>query len=232
MQRVYLSDTVAEKIKHYIRENNVQASEKLPTVSEWMETLKVSKSTIREGLNKLKTEGIVEVKNGKGIYVKEVKPFRIYTSFNVVDGAKHLLEILEVRKSLERTAIELAAQHATEEQLVEMKHHLEQYVEYRNENKFVEASEADSNFHRMIYKASNNQILYEVIMTLHEELYVLWETPFGKEELYDEGYPYHVKLLEGLQEKNKTKADEAFIALIESVKNNIMKLNKNTLTEK
>ncbi|WP_232225546.1 FadR/GntR family transcriptional regulator [Oceanobacillus manasiensis] len=217
---------MAKEIKSYIKEHNLESGDKLPTVSEWMEILRVGRSTLREGVKKLETEGVVEVKNGKGIYVKKDKAFSIYTSFHVTDGAKHLMEILEVRTALEEKAVKLAAKHATEEQLEEMQFYLDKYVKYRKSKEFVKASEADSNFHRVIYKASNNHILYEIITTIHEELYVLWESPFGKEQLYDESYPYHLKLLEGLREKDKDKSISAFQALIDSVRKNILKLNK------
>lgn len=229
MQRVYLSDTVAHKIKDYILEHNIQEGTKLPTVSEWMDILQVGRSTLREGLKKLETEQVIEVKNGKGIFVKKKKPFRIYTSFNVVDEADHLLEILEVRTALESKAVELAAEHATEEQLEQMEYHLNKYVEYRNAGKLQDASKADSEFHRIIYQASYNHVLYEIITTIHEELYVLWDTPSGKEQLYDEGYPFHIEMLEGLKEKDKEKSILAFQSLIESVKKNIIKIDKHEL---
>src|SRR5699024_12155948 len=103
--RVYLSDTVAHKIKDYILEHNIQEGTKLPTVSEWMDILQVGRSTLREGLKKLETEQVIEIKNGKRIIVKKKKTFRIYTSFNIVDEASHILEILEVRTALESKAV-------------------------------------------------------------------------------------------------------------------------------
>src|SRR5699024_11289218 len=98
MQRVYLSDTVAHKIKDYILEHNIQEGTKLPTVSEWMDILQVGRSTLREGLKKLETEQVIEVKNGKGIFVKKKKHFRIYTTFNVVDKEAYIFEIFDVKK--------------------------------------------------------------------------------------------------------------------------------------
>src|SRR5699024_3135673 len=109
MQRVYLSDTVAHKIKDYILEHNIQEGTKLQTVSEWMDILQVDRYTLREGLKELETEQVIEVKNGKGNFVKKKKHFRMNTSFNVVDEAAHLLEILEVRTALESKAVELSA---------------------------------------------------------------------------------------------------------------------------
>ncbi|GKV65935.1 MULTISPECIES: FadR/GntR family transcriptional regulator [unclassified Sporosarcina] len=226
MQRVYLSDIVAREIKDYIKQNKIEAGGKLPPVADWTEILNVGKSTLREGLKKLETEEVIEVVNGKGIFVKKRKPFRIYTSFHIEDEAKHLLEVLDVRTALEEKAVELAVEHATAEQLEEMEYHLNKYVEYRDNEQFEMASEADSKFHKVIYKASDNHILFEIITTIHQELYVLWDTPHGKEQLYDEGYPYHVKLLEGLKEKNKEKSIKAFQSLITSVRRNILKLSE------
>lgn len=190
-----------------------------------MQELNVGRSTIREGLKKLETEDIIEVKNGKGVYVKEKKPFRIYSSFHIIDATKHLLEVLEVRFALEEKAVSLAAIHVTDQQIAEMEHHLSRYLKHRNAKEFELASDADFNFHKVIYKASNNRVLYEIIKSIHEELYVLWEKP-GKELLYDEAYPFHIELLQGLKQRDKEKSHQAFYNLVKSVRTNILKLSE------
>src|SRR5699024_11750599 len=121
----------------YSLEQKIQESTKLPRGYEWNGNLQGGRSRLREGFKKLETEQVIEVKNGKGICVKKKKPFRIYTSFNGVDEAAHLLEILEVRTALESKAAELAAEHATEEPLVIMQYHARKDVEDNNAGKIA-----------------------------------------------------------------------------------------------
>lgn len=79
--------------------------------------LNVGRSTLREGIKKLEAEDSIEIINGKGIYVKQISPFRIYTSFSIQDEKKYLLEALEVRTVLEAKAVQLAVANVTEEQI-------------------------------------------------------------------------------------------------------------------
>lgn len=107
-----------------------------------------------------------------------------------------------------------------------MEYHLSNYEKHRKSNDLVMASFEDGEFHKSIYQASGNDLLYELISSIHKELYVLWETPYNKGTLYDESFPFHVELLDSMKQQDKKKAITAFYALIDSVKQNILKIEK------
>ena len=135
-----------------------------------MERLEVGRSTLREGLKKLQAEGIIEVVNGKGIFVSEQRTFQLLASLGIHDARAHLLEMLEVRQALEAQAILLAVRHAEEAAFEAMAGHLDDYRRARAREDFLAVSEADAAFHLAIYQACGNRVLVGLIQMMHDEL--------------------------------------------------------------
>lgn len=69
IKRVSLQSEIIEYIKNYIVENKLEAGDKLPSQMEMMEILGVSRASIREAFKTLEANNIVEIRNGKGVYV-------------------------------------------------------------------------------------------------------------------------------------------------------------------
>lgn len=72
IERTSLSDRVAEELQAMIRSGEYKPGDKLPTEGELMEKFSVSRITVREAVRKLRTMGLVEVRQGDGTFVKEL----------------------------------------------------------------------------------------------------------------------------------------------------------------
>ena len=57
------------KILKYIKQNGLQAGDRLPTEVDLSERLQIGRLSLREGLNALKTEGIIVSMQGRGTFV-------------------------------------------------------------------------------------------------------------------------------------------------------------------
>ncbi|WP_136069180.1 FadR/GntR family transcriptional regulator [Modicisalibacter radicis] len=221
MKRLYLSDTVAGEIGAYIAEHQLVAGDRLPSVGEWMKRLDVGRSTLREGLKKLEAESVIEVINGKGIFVAEQKTFQLFSALAVGDARTHLLEMLDVRQALEEKAIALATRHASEAQLDEMDGHLKAYQEAREADDFLAVHEADAAFHLAIYRASGNRVLTELIRVIHAELYVSWDVPADRHQVFDASFPQHLTLMAAMRRRDVAAAVAAFEELIAATRRNV-----------
>ncbi|MDH4574019.1 FadR/GntR family transcriptional regulator [Salinicola acroporae] len=221
MKRLYLSDTVAGEIGSYIAEQRLSAGDRLPSVAEWMQRLRVGRSTLREGLKRLEAEGVIQVVNGKGIYVSDQQTFRLFSRLHVTDARRHLLEMLDVRLVLEEKAIALATRHASEAQLDEMEQFLSDYQVARAADDFLRVHEADSAFHLAIYRASHNQVLVELIRSIHSELYVSWQTPQDRNQVFDASFPHHLTLLAAMRRRDVEAAVAAFGELMAATRHNV-----------
>ena len=99
-----LRDVVFENLRAAILDGNLKAGQRLMEV-QLAEQLGVSRTPIREAIRKLELEGLVVMLPRKGAYVANM-------SF------KDLIDVLEIRASLEGLAAYLAAERRSEKSLL------------------------------------------------------------------------------------------------------------------
>lgn len=127
--------------------------------------LNVSRGAIREALKVMDLLGLVDIRPGQGTYIssKEADFFLVPLSWALYLNIAKLDEIMEVRRTLEVRAAELAAQNMTkagERELLDIMHKIQKA--YANES-YREFHEADFEFHICIAKYSGNQALFDMI---------------------------------------------------------------------
>ncbi len=221
LKKKRLSEIVADEIKRYIKKEKLKEGDRLPSISTLIETLGIGRSSLREALQLLETQGYVEILNGKGTFVKNNKAFHIQTSFDIENERKFLLDALEVRIALEGKAVDLAAKKATQDDIKKMEGYLKEYVMYINNKERDKANESDSLFHQTIYEAADNDLLTSIIDSVGDTFNQFWNEPFGIEDIFDKSYPFHEELLQAIKEQNPNKASDAFLKIMDSVKTSI-----------
>lgn len=226
LKKVPLHEMVADALTQYIKDNQLQEGDKLPSVGELAEMLEVSRTPLREGLRILEAREIIKILNGKGIYVNDAHSIRFEAKIKVENEKKSLLQISEVRRALEGKAVELAAQRANEEELEEMAFHLSEYRRIRDQK--GDTSQADLAFHKTIYKAAKNPVLLGVVESVWTTFNHFWSKPFGIETIFEDTYPLHESLLESIKKKDVEQALIEFNLLMDDVEDSIRRV---TLTK-
>ena len=122
------------------------------------ERLGVSRTPIREAIRKLELEGLVLMIPRKGAEVAKI-------------SEKSLKDVLEVRRSLEELAIELTCQRISEEGIAEMENIQKTFSEAIHKGDAMAIAEADEQFHELIYKATGNNRLVQILNNLREQMY-------------------------------------------------------------
>ncbi|MDQ0200256.1 FadR/GntR family transcriptional regulator [Neobacillus ginsengisoli] len=89
IKKVSLHEMIAEEIKKYINEHQFKRGNKLPSVGELTTILSGSRSSIREALRYLEGIDVLEVQNGKGIFVKDGDALKIEA--NILFNIHHLI---------------------------------------------------------------------------------------------------------------------------------------------
>ena len=125
MARASLAESVFEDILERIVNGTYASGEALPSEGELATTSDVSRLTVREALKKLQAQNIVQVKRGLGTYVNPSAQWTdlqaILRSATATAASPDVsLRLLEIRRLVEIGAAELAALHATEEDLAHM----------------------------------------------------------------------------------------------------------------
>lgn len=160
-----VSEEIADQIEFYIKEAILKPHEKLPPERELAKMFEVSRSSVREALNILETRGLIESIQGDGTFIKSV-------SEDILKGINSLLvkdprltwELMEIRKTLEVWAVEMAALNADEEA---KKNLSEAYFELEKvSNKSSAGEYEDAEFHLSVIRASKNTVLYHMMMSI------------------------------------------------------------------
>nr|WP_055509642.1 FCD domain-containing protein [Nonomuraea pusilla] len=96
-----------ESVKELILRRGLMAGDPLPTESELMEELRVSRNSIREALKALQAVGIVDIRHGFGMFVGRmslaglVDELAFHSRITLQDGRNHLRYLIEIREILE-----------------------------------------------------------------------------------------------------------------------------------
>lgn len=110
-----LADSTASRLMEIIEEGErFSVGDKLPNEIDLANELGVSRSTLREAIKVLTTNGILEIRRGKGTFVTSNT---IIESGNLSDIASGLDDLFEMRLMFEPDCAYLAAQRATDEEI-------------------------------------------------------------------------------------------------------------------
>lgn len=150
-----LTDRVFKALKRIVDDKNSKPGARLPSELEMADRFGVSRTVIREAVSRLKSEGLVESRQGCGVFVRDRNmhaPFRIDPS--LMDSIESVLQVIELRQSLEGEIAALAAKRRTREQMTAIKRALKKIE--TDEQAGKDGVEADLAFHRKIAEAAGN----------------------------------------------------------------------------
>lgn len=151
-----LREVVCETLRDAIVNGVLKPGERLMEI-QLAEELGVSRTPVREAIRKLELEGFVIMIPRRGTYVADL-------------SIKDINEVFEVRTALEVLAAGLATERITEEELEQMERLLVHIGEYIETGDFEKIVEADSRFHDILYQATRNDRLIQIINNLREQL--------------------------------------------------------------
>lgn len=109
----YLSDQVADALAAEIRAGRLKAGDKLPTEAVLVAQFSVSRTVVREAVSRLKSLGLVDSRQGSGVYVKEQGFSPLNFDAKSAVSRQAVIQMVEVRRALEAEVAALAAQRRT-----------------------------------------------------------------------------------------------------------------------
>ena len=74
IRRERLTDTLAARMLELIRSGAFRPGERLPPIARMAREFRVGAPTVRQALTKLEMLGVVDVRHGLGVYVRDVPP--------------------------------------------------------------------------------------------------------------------------------------------------------------
>ena len=120
--------------------------------------LGVSRTPIREAIRKLELEGLVIMIPRKGAEVAGITE-------------KALRDVLEVRRSMEELAMELAVARMQEKDIKALEAARIEFREALSSSDMIRIAQADEKFHDVIYAGTYNDKLVQILNNLRDQIY-------------------------------------------------------------
>jgi len=153
----YLSDQVADVLAAEIRAGRLAVGAKLPTEAALVDQFSVSRTVVREAVSRLKSLGLVDSRQGSGVYVKEQGFSPLNFDAKSAVSKQAVIQMVEVRRALEAEVAGLAAQRRTQADLKRIRKSITLL------DKAVQAGgdgvDEDVQYHRAIADAARNPFL-------------------------------------------------------------------------
>ncbi|MBB3988243.1 DNA-binding FadR family transcriptional regulator [Sagittula marina] len=164
-----LVEIVREKLRTQIESGRYPTGQRLPSEAQMTQEFEVSRTVIREAVASLRADGLVEPRQGAGVFVLEptaqVKP--PFQNIDL-DRISSVIELLELRTAVEVEAAGLAATRrspAQEEEIIRCMHDVQ-----RAATAGTPTMEADFALHLTIARATNNPRFSEFLSMIGTNL--------------------------------------------------------------
>jgi GntR family transcriptional regulator, rspAB operon transcriptional repressor len=197
-----LRDKAYEAIKHRIITCAFKPGEYINEL-QLSSVLKIGRTPVHQALDRLMMEGLVQVIPRKGVIVKPV-------SLNEV------LQIVEVRLINEPYGARLAAQHAGNPELAAMDEVLLQAKQWAAMRNVELMMLLDREFHLLIAQTAKNDVLVELLRSLHERSLRFWFISLNAPKQYELVQEQHSAILAAIRNRHADQAEAAMRDHIES----------------
>jgi DNA-binding GntR family transcriptional regulator len=197
-----------QELKWMILEHQIPQGGKLNEI-ELAAALGISRTPVREAINRLGKEGLVEIFPQRGAFVVQYSEKDIY-------------ELFLIRENLEGLAAYLAAERVTEKDLTGLESCIRGFREPYGKRDIQRYALEDFKFHQTIVALSDARRLINLIATLHDHIRIFRLTPIGLSSRMKTSLTEHRNLLEALKKRNPEEADRTMRLHIRHVRDGVM----------
>ena len=195
MNRVSLKQQAYDKIKNLILENQISHDRQI-TELELNKTLQVGRAPIREALNLLSKDGLVQLVPNKGAFLRRFSPHDLVQIYRI----REVLDPLAARQAIERIDLK-------ELERIERKYAPREIADWESGRQF------SKELHSFIYHSSGNPFLSAVFEDLQlknevswNSLWSLWKrTP--QTRAIEKRRKEHLAIIHSLKKRDAQKAE-------------------------
>lgn len=205
-----LRDVVFSTLREAILKGNLKPGERLMEI-QLAKRLGVSRTPIREAIRMLELEGLVVMIPRKGAEVAKITE-------------KDLKDVLEVRCALEELAVELACRYITPEQIDSLKQIVDEFKIAMAGHDVTSIAEKDVAFHDVIFTATHNRRLIQLISNLSEQMYRYRVEYLKNPESHEQLVREHEEIIDNLERKDVAQAKKN---INHHIYNQVMVVSKN-----
>jgi DNA-binding FadR family transcriptional regulator len=213
IRRVRLYENAVEQIQTLILSKEYKPGDRLPSERSLAEQFHISRHSLREALRILDVMGLIGIRVGDGIYVKEVDFLPYIESLNLSISSRlpmerdSFIKLWGARRILETGMVDLAAKQVTESFLKSLWRCIEEMKKnIDHQDAFISAG---IRFHRLIAEIAQNEILiliWDMLANLiRKSQFKIYGIPWSPKKALQA----HKKIYLALKAKDSKKAVEA-----------------------
>lgn len=158
---IKLADQVASALEAEIRAGRIKATDKLPTEAALALQFQVSRTVVREAISRLKSLGLVESRQGSGVYAQAAGFSPLNFDARHAGSLEAVVQMVEVRRALESEVAALAAERRTPADLEQIQACLQALDDAVAAGR--DGVEEDVHLHRTIAEAARNPFLMSTL---------------------------------------------------------------------
>jgi len=214
--RESIVNNIVEQIKNLIVYEKMMPGDKLPSERVLSAYLGVSRNSLREALKTVEALGILEIRHGAGIFLRQPNfeavtlPIMAYS----LGDRDILLELVEARKIVDVEIAGLAAQRANESNTATLKEYMDRCRE--NREKYSEDGASRTEFEALLARVAGNRIL----ISIQEATHALWKSKQKEIGLFvthpDIQHAEHMMIYKAVLNRDPVAAREAMVYHIEA----------------
>lgn len=156
---------------------------------ELSKALKVSRTPLREALNRLMVEGFLTRAPNKGF------------TGRLLD-AKQIFDLYELRRALEASIVRIACERATDEELVELERFVKGSIDRREKTNAASLLALDEEFHERVSRLTRNHEMTHLLKAINARIhYVRWLDMQKRHTQQD-----HLRIVRALKARDAGKA--------------------------
>lgn len=172
------------------------------------EELGVSRTPVREAINRLELAGLVKNVPNKGALVVGIQD-------------KDIQDIYTIRMYIEGLASKWAAGNISDEQLKQLRNIVELQEFYLERSDYAQIWQLDTRFHSIIYDSCNSAILSNTLSNFHHFIQKARELSIKKPGRAKPSVHEHRLILEALEKHDADLAEKLTFEHIRNAKNNL-----------
>lgn len=226
-----ISSQIVDQIRDAITSGQLRPGDSLPPERELMKVFNVGRPTLREALNSLSTMGFLEMAQRQRTKVKSLVPHDIIEPLRLMlqEDATVATDLVESRAIVETANAELAAERATEEDIIRLEEIIEDMRGKLDKKAALLVSDAD--FHLAIANATHNKIqshlMYSIYDLLKEKIGICYHE-IEAEMIFQQ----HVQIVEAIKQKDCVKARETMNEHLVFIRSQLNDLTRNEIEKK
>jgi GntR family transcriptional repressor for pyruvate dehydrogenase complex len=197
-------EVVYDELKHRIQDGVWKPGERLPTIEELSIQLNVGISSIREAVRILNKQKILRVEQGRGTYVREEIPEGATKDHLAFLENASWVQLTEARLVIEPQLAGMASVKASQAELDALVANAR--LMQKKVKNGLDFLKEDMEFHRLIAKASHNEVLYNMLEVIGDLLLDSRRHTMRIPGMDDKAAAYHTLIADAIAQRNQQQA--------------------------